>query len=158
MPTKITSVILEGFLNCNLKGHLKALGETGAASEFEKMLLARRAKARLRLIEKLLAIQPANSVERDVLLTLATLKRGSRFILDAVLDDDRFSLHFDGLQRTDGTSKLGRFHYVPLLIHDSHQIRREQKLLLALYGLALSELQGKPRVRLDRALLGRTGP
>ena len=34
---KITNEILEGYLNCKTKGHLKLVGETGTKSDYEAM-------------------------------------------------------------------------------------------------------------------------
>src|SRR5262249_26685665 len=43
----------------------------------------------------------------------------------------------------DGPSKLGAFHYVPMLFHEGRKIGKEQRLLLELYGLLLSQTQGR---------------
>src|SRR6185437_6921729 len=42
-----------------------------------------------------------------------------------------------------GPSRLGDFHYVPVLIHESRKVGKEQHLLLELYGLLLSQIQEK---------------
>jgi predicted RecB family nuclease len=42
-----------------------------------------------------------------------------------------------------GASKLGDFHYAPLLLHEGGRVRNEQKRLLEVYGLLLSQIQGK---------------
>ena len=34
---KITNEVLEGYLNCKTKGHLKLAGETGTKSDYEAM-------------------------------------------------------------------------------------------------------------------------
>jgi predicted RecB family nuclease len=70
------------------------------------------------------------------------LKQGASFLLDATLDDDLVSMTFDGLKKVDGPSKLGDFHYIPILFHEGRQVRTEQRLLLEVYGLLLSRLQG----------------
>ena len=51
-------------------------------------------------------------------------------MLDATLEDDLLSLCFDGLKRVDGPSKLGDFHYVPMLFHEGRKVGKEQRLLL----------------------------
>ena len=80
---------------------------------------------------------------RDIPLTAAALRAGPSFVLDATLEDDLLSLGFDGLKRVDGPSKLGDFHYVPMLFHEGRKVGKEQRLLLELYGLLLSRLQGQ---------------
>jgi predicted RecB family nuclease len=64
-------------------------------------------------------------------------------VLNATLEDDLLSLSFDGLKRVDGPSKLGDFHYVPMLFHEGQKVGEEQRLLLELYGLILSQIQGR---------------
>ena len=42
MATKITRDIIESYLNCKTKGHLKLAGETGTKSDYEAMTEAAR--------------------------------------------------------------------------------------------------------------------
>jgi predicted RecB family nuclease len=139
----ITRDVLESYLNCRTKGHLKLAGEHGIRSDYEALLLERREEARLAAIDKVVARHPENQVARNVPLTAAALKAGPLFVLDAGLEDDVVSLHFDGLKRVDGPSQLGDFHYVPMLFHDGPKVRKEQRLLLEVYGLLLSRVQGR---------------
>jgi hypothetical protein len=76
-------------------------------------------------------------------LTTAGLKEGPQYILDGTLEDDTLALHFDGLKRVAGQSRLGDFHYLPILFHEGRQVKKEQKLLLDVYGMILSGLQGR---------------
>src|SRR5713226_7304832 len=76
-------------------------------------------------------------------LTVAHLRIGPSVILDAALDDGPLSLSFDGLEKVPGSSKLGDFHYVPMLFHEGRQVGKEQRLLLELFGLLLSRVQGR---------------
>jgi predicted RecB family nuclease len=143
MAGKITYDVLEGYLNCRYKGHLKLAGERGTRSDYEALLAERRADVRMRATDKILARHPGDEVARNVPLTPAALKRGPAFVLDAVLEDEAVSLHLDGLKRVDGASKLGDFHYVPVLFHEAEQVRKEQRLLLEVYALLLSCLQAR---------------
>src|SRR5262249_40183463 len=47
------------------------------------------------------------------------------------------------LKRVEGKSRLGDFHYLPVLFHEGRQVKKGQKLLLEVYGMILSGLQGK---------------
>ena len=143
MTLKITREVLEAHLNCKLKAHLKLGGQRGEKSEYEAMLTERRDEARLESLDKILRQQPMDQVERGITLAPAKLKRQPAFILDAVFEDDSFLLHFDGLKKVDGPSKLGAFHYVPMLFHESRHVSKQQKLLLAIYGILLAPLQGR---------------
>jgi predicted RecB family nuclease len=143
MTTKITRDVLESYLNCKYKGHLKFTGQQGTQCDYETLLTERRAKVRLAAIDKILARHPGQEIPRNIPLTLSALKKGPLYILDATLEDDFLSLHFDGLKRVDGPSKLGAFHYVPLLFHEGRKVRKEQRLLLEVFGLLLSRVQGR---------------
>ena len=59
------------------------------------------------------------------------------------MEDDTFALRFDGLKKVDGPSKLGDYHYVPVLFHGGGSVRKEQRLLLDVFGLLLSRIQGR---------------
>ena len=52
---KITNEILEGYLNCKNKGHLKLAGESGTKSDYEAMTTAARQASREAALAKLVA-------------------------------------------------------------------------------------------------------
>jgi predicted RecB family nuclease len=143
MATKITRQILEAYLYCKTKAHLKLAGQQGHVSDYEAMLISNRQAVRQQAIDRILARTPEHELARDVPLTAATLLAGSSFILNVILEDDLFSLSFDGLKRVEGPSKLGDFHYAPMLFWESRKVGKEQRLLLELFGLLLSRLQGQ---------------
>jgi predicted RecB family nuclease len=135
--------VLESYLNCKYKGHLKLTGQRGVKCDYETLLMERRAEVRLRFIEKILARHPGEELLRNLPLTTSALKEGASFFLDGSLEDDLVALEFDGLKKVDGPSKLGDFHYIPILFHERRTIRREQRLLLDVYAFFLSRLQGR---------------
>jgi predicted RecB family nuclease len=143
MATKITRDVLESYLRCRTKAHLKLAGQAGTKSDYEGLLAESRARVRLAAVDRILARHHEDEVARNVPLAASTLKEGPSFVLDATLEDDHLSLHFDGLKRVDGASNLGAFHYVPMLFHEGRHVGKDQRLLLGLYGLFLSRLQGK---------------
>ena len=143
MATKITREILESYLYCKTKAHLKLAGEQGNKSDYEMLLGADREEVRQQAVGKLLAKHPQEQMPRDIILTTDELRTGQTYLLDAILEDDLVSLRFDGLKRVDGPSKLGDFHYVPLLFHEGQKVGKQQRLLLELYGLILSRTQGR---------------
>jgi predicted RecB family nuclease len=143
MAAKITREILESRLYCQYKAHLKLAGQQGNKSEYERLCVTSREAVRDRAIEKMRARLPEGEVARNIPLTVAHLRIGPSVILDAVLEDGPLSLSFDGLQKVPGSSKLGDFHHVPILFHEGRQVGKEQRLLLELYGLLLSQVQGR---------------
>jgi predicted RecB family nuclease len=143
MATKITSDVLESYLHCKFKGYLKLAGQQGTRCDFEAMLTELRAEVRLKAIDTIIARHPEDRIARNIPLTTAGLKRGPQYILDGTLEDDALVLHFDALKKMEGESKLGDFHYLPALFHEGQQVKKEQRLLLEVYGMILSGLQGR---------------
>jgi predicted RecB family nuclease len=143
MTTKITRDIIESYLNCKYKGHLKLAEQQGSRSEYELLLAESRDVVRRLAINKIVAHHPDEVIEQNSVLTPAVLKRGAAFLLNATLEDEHVSLAFDGLKRLPGHSKLGDFYYVPVLFFESQQVRKPQRELLDVYGLLISRLQGR---------------
>src|SRR5690242_18129478 len=110
MATKITRNIIESYLNCKYKGHLKLEGQQGTRSDYELLLAESRETVRRQAIDKILARHPEQEVEQGAVLSSTALKRGAAFLLNATLEDEHVSLVFDGLKRVPGPSKLGDFH------------------------------------------------
>jgi predicted RecB family nuclease len=142
MAAKITKDILESYLHCKYKGYLKLIGQQGTKCDYATLLTVMRAEVRLAAIDKTISSHPGEEIPRNVPLTTLALKEGASFFLDATQEDDLVSLSFDGLKRVDGPSKLGDFHFIPMIFHEGRQVPKEQKRLLEFYGLLLSRLQG----------------
>src|SRR5688572_22026919 len=137
MDQRITREILEAHLHCRYKGHLTQAGQVGTRSDYEHLTAEQGDAVRQRAVERVADRHAADEVIRGVALTTPTLKRGAAFVLDATLEDDTFSLRIDGLKRVDGSSKLGDYHYVPVLFHGGGTVRKEQRLMLDVCGLLL---------------------
>jgi predicted RecB family nuclease len=142
MATRITREVLEAYLNCKTKAHLKLADQHGNVSEYESLLASNREEVRRQAVGKVLSKHPEGEVVSGINLTAAALRAGPPFLLDTMLVDELLSLKFDGLMRVDGPSRLGNYHYVPVLIHEGRKIGKGQRRLLELFGLLLSRLQG----------------
>lgn len=88
MVMKITSDVLESYLRCKYKGHVKLAGHQGTKCDFEEMLTKLRAEVRLKAIEVIIVRYPGDQVARNIPLTTAGLKRGPQYILDGTLEDE----------------------------------------------------------------------
>jgi len=141
MAAKITRDILESYLQCKLKSHLKTTGHHGTRSDYETMLTEAHANVRHDAIDRLLAQHAEQNIAHNMPLTLDLLKQGPLYILDATAEDDNLSLIFDGLKKVPGSSILGDYHYIPILFHKAELDRREHHMLLDVYALVLSHLQ-----------------
>jgi predicted RecB family nuclease len=146
---KITNEVLEGYLNCKTKGHLKLKGEAGIRSDYEAMTTAAKVASRESALANLVTRFGKGDASRRIASTLATLQKGVPLLADATLDDDILAIRFDALKRADGTSKLGDHHYLPVIHNHSDKVGRREKLLLAVLGLVLAPVQGlRPAVGL----------
>jgi predicted RecB family nuclease len=143
MTDRITRNIIESYLSCKYKAHLTLAGQRGTRSDYELLLAESREVVRRRATDKILGRYSADGIERDVRLTPTALKRGVTFFLNSSLEDDSLNLAFDGLQRVPGTSRLGDFHYAPVLFAVGRQVCKAQRALLDVYALLLSRLQGR---------------
>src|SRR6266700_2370533 len=106
MTAKITRDVLESYLNCKYKGHLKLTGQQGTKPDYETLLTELRAEVRLAAIDKIIDRHPGEEIPRNIPLTTSALKQGASFLLDTTLDDDSVSLAFDGLKKVDDPSRL----------------------------------------------------
>jgi predicted RecB family nuclease len=143
MISKITTDCVESYLKCRTKAHLKALGEHGINSEYELLLAETKSQIKRIIIDWVISRNEEGAVLRDISVTAASLVGGTAFVLGATIEDNTFSLAFDGLKRVPGESRLGEFHYVPVLFHEGDKIRLEARLLLAFLGHVLGDLQGR---------------
>jgi predicted RecB family nuclease len=142
--TKINRDVLESYLHCRCKGYLKLTRQQGAKSDYETLLTELRVGIKLNVINKILAQYPEHEVAQNISLTAFHLERGPLYVFNAILENDLLSVCFDGLKRMSGASKFGDFHYIPMVFHAGGRVRKQQKLLLELYSLFLSKIQGRP--------------
>lgn len=142
MATKITRNVIESYLNCKYKGHLKLDGENGTPSDYEVMTTAARTTSREAALARLVARFDEGDVRRGTTVTASILKQMAPLLVDADLEDNALLLRYDALKRVDGVSKLGNHHYIPILHNHEDSLGWRQKLLLAILGLALARVQG----------------
>src|SRR5262249_47488476 len=74
---KITNEILEDYLNCKYKGHLKLAGESGTKSDYEAMATTARAAAREAAIARLVARFGEGDASWGNAITPTTLRKGA---------------------------------------------------------------------------------
>lgn len=143
MAEKITQDVLESYVHCAYKGYLKLVGEQGCPSDYESLLREARARVQQAATDRLLSWHQDEKILRSVTLTRSQLKQGYVLLMDVTLEDDALAIHFDALQKEVGPSRLGDFHYIPVLFHEAERLRRPQRELLELYGAIIGDLQGK---------------
>jgi hypothetical protein len=78
MAMKVTRDVLESYLNCKYKAHLRLAGQVGTKADYEILLTEKKAEARLAAMEKILAEHPTDQVASHIPLTAATLRQGEK--------------------------------------------------------------------------------
>jgi predicted RecB family nuclease len=142
MSAKITREILEGYLECRYKGRLRLAGEQSEGSDYLKIISAEEVLAGTQAFTQLLTSSPNGRVCQGATLTATDLGCGTPLLLDATIEHEQVSLRCDGLVRMEGSSRLGDFHYLPVLCKANLPIRQQTRHLLALIGLVLEAVQG----------------
>lgn len=137
MAGPISTEVIEAYLACKYKARLMLDGEKGAKSEFELFEARARADA--------LSCARSNfaGVTQDITINRSVLAKGAAIYFGVRLDEGNLSVQIDALQRAEGSSALGAFHYVPLLVVAREKIQPEHKWLLAIQGVLVGRLQGK---------------
>lgn len=142
-PSSITREILESYLVCKTKAHLKLNGERGVKSDYAVLFNETGAKVRNRADKNLTSRHKPEEVIRDIGITEEVLRKGPEIILDAIIECGDLSLSCDALKRVEGKSCLGEHHYAPILVYPSKKGREAQRRVLEVFGLALGEVQGR---------------
>jgi uncharacterized protein len=74
--------------------------------------------------------------------TLALMKKGVPRIYQGALISGRWRGRPDILEKKEGSSSFGDYHYIPIDIKSSHDIHTAQQLQLVFYALLLEDVQG----------------
>ena len=143
MATKITRDVLESYLHCPYKGYLKLAGEQGTPSDYAILQAEARNRVGLAATDRLLGQHQEGAILRGVTLTRPLLQQGASLLLDATVEGRDRSIHFDALQKEAGVSRLGDFHYLPVLFDEAERPQKPQKEVLELLGVVLGDLQGR---------------
>ena len=135
---RITDTVFQDYLTCKLKAFLTLKGEPGTPCEYMAVLAdvqrEYRPLATAALLKKLYLAPGA--VER------ASIETGSPLILDCRIVHEPCEFRFDALRRVKGKSRLGDFHYEPILFVKETNVSEDRKRLLAFGGFVLGEAQG----------------
>jgi predicted RecB family nuclease len=139
---KITNQIVEAYLNCKYKAYLLLKGETGTPHDYEVLMDELQAEYRPKATETLLRRCKLQSAPSIPSLTLDHLLQGHPLILDCTVEDEKFQFHLDALEKIEGKSSLGQFHYHPVLFQHDDSLREIHRTLLALPAIVLGAICG----------------
>jgi predicted RecB family nuclease len=137
----ITNDLFRDFLNCKYKAFLKINGKCGQKSDYENLQVALLRDYRHQAEQRLLhSLHPDAPVEHNPVSLSEAIRPGPAAITAANAIADGMSCHFDALVCVSNSSS--RAEYLPVLYSYANQTSKDDRLLLAFCGLALSRLQG----------------
>lgn len=139
---RITREIIESYFQCRYKVYLCFNNQPGLEQRCGPDRSASMSDFRLGATRRLLAGCDAKDIVRDTPLVRNTLKLGASYLLNATATLDTLNVVFDALVRADGPSKLGQFHYMPVLYATVDRIGAYERKLLAVFGMVLGKVQG----------------
>jgi len=147
--------VVEGYFKCKFKSHLYFIGEKGIRTDYEELIIETRAQLKLKTIHRLAQSNSESAFACDVTLTHKLLQQGAEYIFNGTASYSNLSLLFDGLKKVGSSSKITKNHYIPILISETENLDSDDKHLLSLYGLVLSDIQSAT-VREGLFIHGRT--
>jgi hypothetical protein len=150
MNTSITTELYVAFLNCRYKAFLMATGTRGTASDFQAMEMTLNKQFAQRARQHLQGSLPADQVLHAPKSLVQALKRDYPVLTDAYATVGDLSVHVDALVRHQTKSSTG---YIPVLFVHREQIVKNDKLLLAFWGLFLHRI-GVPDIRFGTIMHG----
>jgi predicted RecB family nuclease len=139
----VTDSTFDAFLVCPKKARLLCQGANGTESEYAKLSQeldsAYRTSARLQM--------PGNSGTATVdgrlgYQAIDDLVQGHDLLVDLSVRAGRLHSLIDAAIKVQGESRLGDFHYEPLLFWRNARFAKRQKSKLAYQALVLGEVQG----------------
>lgn len=141
MPTIIDREVVESYIACPTKGHLRLAGECGSETDYTQLLAAANAEFR----ERASLMIRRGSDEQTTVGSMATadvLTQGNPLLESATLSVDDLQFRSDALRKMEGRSKIGDFHYAPVLFCPDKAVKNSVRLLAAVCGLLLESVQG----------------
>lgn len=138
----INDSAFSAYLDCPYKAFLTFQQRTGTQREYHKLRTRLHEKLLPRVESEIVRVLTPPTLSRKSRTTVSDLRRGSPLILNTVLSGSQYSCRVAALQRIDGPSSLGAFHYTPILFHEDAAITSSQKLLLAFAANVLGRVQG----------------
>lgn len=146
----ISNELYVDFLKCKYKAYLKVTGVSGTTSDYRELEVKLKANFATLAKQRLLESSLSNHISHCPESLIQALNQKYHIITSARAIVDRVSVEFDALIRHPGNSSSD---YTPVLFVHRNKVHRHDKMLLALWGIALSSLHGN-QVRYGKIIYG----
>jgi uncharacterized protein len=88
-------------------------------------------------------MEQTGDAERDATSTLEQMRAGVPCIYQGTLTSGDWTGRPDLLEKRDGESALGAWHYIPVDVKSTHALEKYQKVQLTFYATLLEKMQGR---------------
>jgi predicted RecB family nuclease len=139
---RIINRVVQNYISCRYKAYLSMRGESGKPHQYAVMMDEMASDYQLTATNALLARLKLDSAPAVSCVGINDLENGLPLILDCVIEHEQAQFHFNALQRVDGTSSLGLFHYAPVMFCHQESVREKDKLVTAFGAHTLGKVQG----------------
>jgi len=140
MARLITNELLSDFVECKYRAYLK-LTDTTDGKPPDGLRSQVVSDYHIQARDHLLQVYRDKAVCTSLPLSPVLAKRYD-LAIDVTATDADVSVHFDALIAAPSTASTHRPQYIPILFAPEETVRKEDKLLLALYASILSRQQG----------------
>lgn len=138
----ISDSAFSAYMDCPYKAFLTLQRFKGTQRPFHKLQSRLHHKLLPRVESEILRVLAPRTLSRKARTAASDLRRGPFLILNTVLISSPYTCRVAALQRVDGASSLGSFHYTPILFQEDAAISTSHKLLLAFAAHILGRAQG----------------
>ncbi len=140
---RITDDCLESYLYCPYKAYLLMNNEPGKQADFEILQTELQKEYKNQSSSILKNKYKENDIFEQSSLTLADLKFGRQILIGDHLDNHELSCSINALEKVNGKSSLGNFHYYPILLSYKEKLSKEDKIMMSFKGYVLGRIQSK---------------
>ena len=139
-PIEITDCMLDSFLRCERKGWFRHKRVPTSSSEYVQFVETQAKQYCADAVQALMASSSVIDMSAPSSF-MRCLREGHPLIVNARIETNGNVCESATLEQVPGESQLGNFHYQPILFLPTKTIDVHHKMLLALRGLTLGDLQ-----------------
>jgi predicted RecB family nuclease len=140
----ITREIFRNYLDCKFKAFLKLSPDPDLSKPNQYALLTEELEGQYRTAAlQQLFPNARQNVEDKPIDKMPPLTAGADVILSARFINQNFNTTVDALEKVNGKSFLGTFHYQPIITLQSSTVSTKDKLALGFLGVVIAASQGR---------------
>jgi predicted RecB family nuclease len=140
---KITDGHFESFLHCPFKSYLLINREVGIKTDFEILQTELQTKYENQILRILKNKYKEEEILEQSSITFSDLKKGKKIVIGKHIESHELICCINVLEKVNGKSTLGRFHYCPILLSHKEKLTKEDKILASFKGYVLNQLQSR---------------